>query len=245
MLFWNSDSLDTACGEYLGLLAHAGVLFRSGLGLFLQDRPDEFQGRLSELRAIERQAAVLQRGLAERLRRHGRWTRANRAFAPSLEYTATALHLMTALLRKYAVEQPEPVLDGNAALMEVAECAKRTVDAMTVALRAQQARASNASTLGVVVQQAAEETREAGERYKRMIFRLDLRLSHKNQLGDFADAIEAIADAALAASDRAITPRSGDVVSFGGWVFRRGAAGWLVLSAFAIIASAMLTLTSG
>ncbi|MBM3907253.1 MAG: hypothetical protein FJ363_04135 [Gemmatimonadetes bacterium] len=244
MLFRN-DALTAQCEEMIAVVVHGAVLFRSGIGLALQDRPDEFQSRLFELKALEQQAGELQRALQASVERGGPFVgRTRRVQVARLAQAGDVVRRMTATLRRYAVEQPEPVLEGNTLLIDLAEHAKRTVDAMAAALRAQMTESPTASDLADAVHTRALDTREASEKYRRLIFRLDLRLSHKSQLSEFSEAIESVADAAAAVAAHAIAPQRGAAVSFGRWAFGRSASRWVVLSTVIAILGTVLTLSS-
>lgn len=242
MLFRN-DLLKTQCEDYLVLAVQAARLFCSGFTFALQDRSAEFHRQLQELRQVERQSLAQRRALLASLARHGPLGRPYPLDAGTLEQIGMTVRQLTALLRKFAVEQPAPALEGNALLIELAESAEQAVIRMAAALRAQLAHDAGASALADDVRTQAEQVRNAGEQYARVLYRLDLRLSHKMQLHDFAERIESVADTAASASDRAIAPRGGAVVSFGGWAITRSAAGLLLVSALALSASAVLLLT--
>ncbi len=245
VLFRNDEALKVQVNDYLDLLVHGGVLFRSGLSLYLQDRPDEFHGRLNELSALAQQAGEMQRAMVGRIREPALIARSRDPLARCLERTDKIVRLMSTTLLEYAVEQPEPVLEGNALLVELAESSKLVVDAMASALRAHLTEASDETDRANAVRQAREETCALGERYKRMIFRLDLRLSHKNQLRHFADAMESIASAAAEAADRVIASRGSRSVSFGRWAFGWTSASWLALTILAVVVGTVVTLTAG
>jgi len=235
------DDMEGQVNDYLDRLMHGVVLFRSGLQLSLQDRPDEFRGRLAELRAMAQQAAGLRRAMTAQLYRSLRWDARGRALTDCLESTEAIISRMTATLVRYAVERPEPVVDGNALLLELAESAKHAVDCMSVTLRAHFRNAAEVAADAERVRSAREDTSGLSERYRGLICRMDLRLSHKSQLCSFADAIEDIAAVAAHAVDRLAAIDRGRDTIFNPWALGKVATGWLVLSIVALAVIFALT----
>jgi len=201
-LFKKSKQLEHEIDEYLDLVVNGGLLFRAGLRLYLQDRPDEFQERLRELQALENRADDLRRGIVSRLYLYTLIPESRGDVLGLLESTDKVLNLLTATLQKYAVELPEMVLEGNDLLLELAEASLATVDNMVKAIRAYFRDTSAVRDHIGQVQFMRGETNRLGEKYKRMVFRMDLRLSHKNQLRYFADHMERVADEAEDVTDR-------------------------------------------
>lgn len=190
--------------EYLQLVENCSVLFRSGLQLYLQDRPDEFQGRLSQLRAVEAQAEELRWRLVSRFCQPGLLTRTRSDLMAFLDGGDVLAKHLVAMLRRLAIEQPEPVLHINAQLNELAEYAKRTIDAMAAAMAAHFGGARDTTALVRAVHAARDTAGRAGEEYRSAIFRMDLRLSHKLQLSQFADAMDHLAATAADTVERTI-----------------------------------------
>jgi len=242
LLFRQHNELEAQVNDYLDLVVHSGVLFRSALQLVLQDRPDEFHGRLRELHAVSRQASERRWDMTSRFCRPTVMARPRSDLAAFLESTETLMRRMHATLVKYAVEQPEPALDGNTLLVELAEAVKVSIDSMAAAVRSHLRNTADASEQADRARQAREHTSLLGEKYRRMIFRMDLRLSHKNQLCAFAEAMERIADGATDAADQMAVSGSGRRSTFNVWALGQVATGWLVLSIVAVVVTFVATL---
>lgn len=201
-LFRKNRELEVEIDEYLDLLVNGGLLFKAGLRLYLQDRPDEFQERLAELRSVESRADDLRRGIVSRLYLYTLIPESRGDVLGLLESSDKVINLMTATLLRYAVELPEAVLEGNELLMELAESSILTVENMVRAIRTYFRDTNGVRDHISQVQFVRQETNRLAENYKRMVFRMDLRLSHKNQLRYFADHMERIADEAEDVTDR-------------------------------------------
>lgn len=245
-LFRDSHDLEGQVNDYLDLMLYGAVLFRSGLQLYLQDRPDEFQGRRSELGDVVRQLRDQRWAMTGRFCRPSALFRNRRDLAALLESTHGILDRLTATLQRCAVEQPELALAGNALLVELAESANRAIDVLAQAARAHFAGAARAAALAaqaMQARQAREETARLAEQYTRLIFRLDLRLSHKNQLGSVAEALACIADAACEAAEQLVIAHGGGPAPSTAWTLGRVATGWLALSIVAVaVTFAVVTL---
>jgi uncharacterized protein len=194
--------LQAQVGEYLHLVVNCSVLFRSGLQLYLQDRPEEFHGRLSQLRAVTAQASERRWQMVSRYCQPGFFMRARADLMAFLDGTDALARQLVHTLQRVAIEQPEPVLDGNSQLNELAEHAKLTIDAMAAAMGAHFRGARNTAALVRAAHDARELAGRTGEEYRSTLFRRDLRLSHKLQLSQFADAMDQLAATALDAVDR-------------------------------------------
>ena len=201
-LFRKNKELEIEIDDYLDLLVNAGLLFRAGLRLYLQDRPDEFQERLRELRVLENRADDLRRGIVSRLYLYTLIPESRGDVLGLLESSDKVINLMTATLLRYAVELPETVLEGNDLLMELADSSIATVENMVKAIRSYFRDTNGVRDHIGQVQFVRQETNRLAEKYKRMVFRMELRLSHKNQLRYFADHMERIADEAEDVTDR-------------------------------------------
>jgi uncharacterized protein len=201
-LFKRNRELELRIDDYLDLIVNGGLLFRQGLRLYLQDRHQEFEDRLSELRGVEQQADSLRRSIETSLYVHTLIPESRGDVLGLLESADRVLNRLTDTLLQFSIEMPEMLLELNDLFMDVAEAAIATSDSMVRAIR------SYFRDLNAVrdhigqVQFARQETNRLAERYKRTIFRQALRLSHKNQLRYFADHVENLADEAEDVSDR-------------------------------------------
>jgi len=202
ILFRKNKELEVQIDDYLDLVVNGGLMFKTGLRLYLQDRPDEFHERLTDLRAAEQRADELRRGIVGSLYRYTLIPESRGDVLGLLESSDKVINLMTATLLRYDVELPEMVLEGNDLLLELADSSVLTEENMVKSIRAYFRDISAVRDHINQVQFARQETSRLAEKYKRMVFRMDLRLSHKNQLRNFADQIDDIADEAEDVTDR-------------------------------------------
>lgn len=244
--FRERDDLLGQVDNYLTLLGCGVEHYRSGLQLYLQDRPDEFSARRSELRVVARKASEVRWRLSSRFCRPSRLFSNRGDLAAFLEATTGILSLMNATLQQLAVEQPEPALDGNALLVELAGSAKHAVGGMALTARAHFTGAADVATEAASTREVREEADRLREKYTRLIFRMDLHLSHKNQLCSVAATLDRIADMAADAADRLASASVGREEAFTVRTLGQMATGWLVLSIAAVaLTFAVVTLLLG
>jgi uncharacterized protein len=106
VLFRRSKELEVQIDEYLDLIVNGGMLFRQGIRLYLQDRQEEFDQRLEDLRAIEQQADVLRRSIESKLYIHTLIPESRGDVLGLLESADKVLNIITATLLQFAVEIP-------------------------------------------------------------------------------------------------------------------------------------------
>jgi uncharacterized protein len=202
VLFRRSKELEVQIDEYLDLIVNGGMLFRQGIRLYLQDREEEFDQRLTDLRAVEQQADVLRRHIESKLYLHTLIPESRGDVLGLLESADKVLNIITSTLLQFAVEIPETPFDLNDLFMDIADAAITSAESMVKAIRSYFRDVNGVRDHISQVQFFRVEANRLAEKYKRTVFRRDLRLSHKNHLRYFADHIERIAEEAEDVSDR-------------------------------------------
>jgi uncharacterized protein len=202
VLFKKSKELESQIDEFLDLIVSGGLLFRQGVRFYLQDRSEEFEQRLEDLRNTERQADMLRRGIESRLYIHTLIPESRGDVLGLLESADKVLNIITATLLKLAVEQPETPFDLNDLFLDLADASIAAEEQMVKSIRAYFRDVNHVRDHIGQVQFFREESNRLAEKYKRTVFRRELRLSHKIHLRYFTEHVERIAEEAEDVSDR-------------------------------------------
>jgi predicted phosphate transport protein (TIGR00153 family) len=202
VLFKRNKQLEAQIDEYLDLIVTGGLLFRQGLKLFLQGRPEEFDERLQDLRAIESKADALRRGVESELYLHTLIPESRGDVLGLLERADQVLNMLTSTLQHFAVEAPDTLADLREVVIDLADNAVASADAMVRGVRAYFRDLAAVRDHISQAQFYRAEANRLSEKYRRDVFRRDLRLSHKIHLRYFAEHIERIAEEAEDVCDR-------------------------------------------
>lgn len=202
-LFKKHKQIEAEIDEFLDMIIHAGLLYKKGIQLYLENRMDEFETRLSEIRALEKEADIMRRNIETKLYLRTLIPDARGDVLGILEHSDAVLNKIADNLLEYSVEIPETLSELNDLHNELAANAIQASENMVKAIRAY-FRDLNAVRDNIKqVQFSREETNRLAEKYKRVLFqRSELRLSHRIHLRYFTFHIEQIADEAEDVCDR-------------------------------------------
>ncbi len=201
-LFGKHKQIEADIDEFLDLIVEGGLLFKKGIKFYLEDRLDEFEERLADLRQLEKAADHLRRNIETRLYTKTLIPEFRGDVLGLLENSDAVLNQITDTLLEFSVEQPETLEDLNKVKYELAKNAIKASEHMIKAIRAYFRDLSAVRDQIKQVNFLREESNRIAEKYKRDVFSRDLRLSHKMHLRYFAVSIENIADDAEDLCDR-------------------------------------------
>jgi len=202
ILFQQTRELEAQIDDYLDLIIQGGMLFRQGVKCYLAGRREEFETRLTELRATEQRADSLRRAIENKLYIHTLIPESRGDVLGLLESADDVLNKVTGTLLRFSTEEPALEHDLDPMYGDLADNAIATVEAMVAGCRAY------FRDLGAVrdhvsrAQACRDETNRIAETYTRTVFRRELRLSHKNQLRYFVSHVEQVAEDAEDVCDR-------------------------------------------
>lgn len=202
-LFKKNKQIEVEIDQFLDIIVQAGLLFRKGIQLYLENRMDEFETRVAELRAAEKEADILRRNIETKLYLKTLIPDARGDVLGLLEHSDSVLNKITYNLLEYSVEVPETLPELNELHSELAENAIQASENMVKAIRAYFRDIAAVRDHIKQVQFSREETNRLAEKYIRVLFsRTDLRLSHRIHLRYFTFHIEQIADESEDVCDR-------------------------------------------
>ncbi len=202
VLFKKTKVLEAQIEEYLDCVVRGALLFRQGVKYYLENRMDDFEARLNDLDNLESHGDQLRRQIETSLYEHTLIPESRGDVLGLLESTDAVLNTMDETLMQFSVEIPELIPELHQMYIELAEISTAAVESMVLAIR------SYFRDLNAVrdhinkVQFFENESDKIARKIKRIVFRKDLRLSHKIHMRYFAYHIENIADEAEDVTDR-------------------------------------------
>lgn len=202
-LFGKHKQIEVEIDEFLDHIVEGGLLFKKGIKYYLDDRIEEFEQRLAEMRLLEKDADNLRRAIETKLYTKTLIPEFRGDVLGLLEHSDAVLNQIADTLLEFSVERPETLDDLNNLKHELAKNAIKASEFMVKAIRCYFRDLTAVRDNIKQVHFSREETNRIAEKYKRDIFsRPDLRLSHKMHLRYFARSIENIADDAEDLCDR-------------------------------------------
>ncbi|HNT65900.1 MAG TPA: DUF47 family protein [bacterium] len=202
LFFMKHKQLEAQIDEYYDVLIQGGLLFKQGIRFYLQGRLDEFETRLQELCAMEEKCDDLRRHIETSLYSHTLIPESRGDVLGLLESSDKVLNRIAETLMQISVEIPDIPDDLDPLYSDLAEYAIATVDGMVKAIRAYFRDLAMVRDNVNKVLFYRKETNKTAEKYKRAVFRRELRLSHKIHLRYFAYHVELIAEEAEDVCDR-------------------------------------------
>ncbi len=202
LLFKKTKLLEAQIDEYLDCVVRGALLFRQGVKYYLENSMDDFEERLNDLDGLESHGDQLRRQIETSLYEHTLIPESRGDVLGLLESTDAVLNTMNETLMQFSVEIPDLIPELHQMYIELAEVSTAAVEAMVLAIRAY-FRDLNAVRDHInKVQFYENESDKIARKIKRIVFRKDLRLSHKIHMRYFAYHIENIADEAEDVTDR-------------------------------------------
>ncbi|MHB2154882.1 DUF47 domain-containing protein [Calditrichota bacterium GD2] len=202
ILFKKTKLLEGQIEEYLDCVIQGALLFRQGVKYYLQNRMDDFEARLDDLDKLESRGDQLRRQIETSLYEHTLIPESRGDVLGLLESTDAVLNTMNETLMQFSVEIPEIIPELHQMYIELAEIATAAVEAMVLAIRSYFRDLTAVRDHINKVQFYENESDKIARKIKRIVFRKDLRLSHKIHMRYFAYHIENIADEAEDVTDR-------------------------------------------
>ncbi len=201
-LFGKHKQIEAEIEQFLDYIVEGGLLFKKGIRFYLDDRLDEFEERLTDLRQLEKNADRLRRNIETHLYTRTLIPEFRGDVLGLLEHSDGVLNQIADTLLEFSVEQPETLKELNKTKYELAKNAIKASESMVKAIRAYFNDLNAVRDHIQHVNFLREETNRVAESYKRDLYSRDLRLSHKMHLRYFAVSIENIADDAEDLCDR-------------------------------------------
>jgi len=202
LLFKTSKQIDVQINEFLDLVVRGGLIFKQAVRLYLQDRLDDFEDILKQLSDTEEKNDELRRQIEIKLYLRTLIPESRGDVLGLLESTDKVLNQVTRTLMMFSVESPEMLKDLHDLFLDLVDYAIMASEGMVKAIRVYFRDPASVRDHVNQVLFFRKEANKAAEKFKRAVFRRELRLSHKIHLRYFAYNVEQIAEEAEDVCDR-------------------------------------------
>ncbi len=202
LVFRKTKELEAQIDDYLDCVVRGALLFKQGVKYYLEQMTDDFEQRIKDLDKLESDADELRRDIESKLYTHTLIPESRGDVLGLLESTDRVLNTTAETLLQFAVEIPEILPELHKLYLELTEASASAVESMVMAIRSYFKEPMAVRHHISKVQFFEKESDKIAENIKRIVFRKDIRLSHKIHMRYFAYHIECIADEAEDVCDR-------------------------------------------
>ena len=202
MFIKKTVKLEQQIDEYLDYVVKGGLIFKLGVKCYLENQEKEFEGYITELRAIEEKADDLRRNIEIKLYTRTLIPESRGDVLGLVESGDRVLNTTTDTLLQFPVEIPQilPSLKQN--FLDLADIATLCSENTVSGIRAYFKNMDAVRDYVTKVQFYKKETNKIAENLKRTVFRMDIQQSHKIHIRYFAYHIELIAEESEDVCDR-------------------------------------------
>ena len=202
LLLRKTKELEMQIDEYLDLVVSGSLVFREGLKYYLRGEMQPFEARMKQLDDMEKKADSLRRLIETRLYLQTLIPEFRGDVLGLLESSDKVLNETTETLAQFSVEMPDIPEEFRQSFIDISEASMSAVESMVMAVRAYFREVEKVRDCIAKAMFYEKESDNIGDRTKRLIFRSNLKLSHKIHLRYFTYHIESIADEAEDVCDR-------------------------------------------
>ena len=202
ILFKATKQLENEIDEFLDTISDGTLVFKQGVQYYLLEKKSEFSDQLKTIDLLEAKADNLRRTIENKLYSHSLIPEHRGDVLGLLETLDDVIDMGKETLSQFDIETPQIPSQLNDLYFELAEKAVESSEAMVKAVRAFFKDINQVKDHLHKVYFYEKEADKLAERLKRLIFDLDIHLSHKIHLRYFALHIDQIADRAEAVADR-------------------------------------------
>ncbi|HNW60936.1 MAG TPA: DUF47 family protein [bacterium] len=202
MLFKKNKQIEVQIDEFLDLVIKGGLIFKQAVRYYLQGRLEEFENHLKELNDTEEKGDDLRREIESKLYLRTLIPESRGDVLGLMESSDKVLNQTTENLLQFSVESPVIPEELHPVFLDLADYAVNASEGMVKAIRAYFRDLASVRDNVNQVLFYRKESNKSAEKFKRAVFRSELRLSHKIHLRYFAYHIELIAEEAEDVCDR-------------------------------------------
>ncbi|GAB1468402.1 hypothetical protein MASR2M64_11260 [Candidatus Cloacimonadota bacterium] len=194
--------IEAQLDTFLDIVSDSAMTFQLAMDDYLQGRLEQFEERLTQMRDNEHRADDLRVSI-ERFLYERTLIPENRGDVLAiLENTDEVIDNMKDSLTQFSIEMPEIPSELNDLWMQTTKASVAAVEQLVYAVRSFFRDLAAVNNYIHKVYFFEHEADNIGEKLRRLIFSMDIELSHKSQLRFFAIHIEKISDYAQAVCDR-------------------------------------------
>jgi predicted phosphate transport protein (TIGR00153 family) len=202
ILFRTTKELELQIDEFLNAVSESALVFKLGIKNYLQSESNIFQQRIKAISALENKADDLRRLIENRLYTHTLIPEHRGDVLAILENTDNVIDTLKETLIQFDVEQPDIPETLHDSFVNLTEMSIESTEALVHAIRAffKDVRFVKDHLHKVLFYE--KEADKIGDNIKRDAFRMDIELSKKFHLRDFALHIQNVSDRAEEVADR-------------------------------------------
>lgn len=194
--------IESQIDNFLDIVSDSATTFQLAVEDYLNGRTEQFEERLSEIRAFEHRADDLRVGI-ERFLYERTLIPENRGDVLAiLENTDEVIDNIKDSLLQFSIELPAIPPELNDLWLQTTRASVSAVEQLVFAVRSFFRDLAAVNNYIHKVYFFEREADHIGEKLRRAIFTMDIELARKSQLRFFAIHIEKISDAAQAVCDR-------------------------------------------
>lgn len=201
ILFKATKQLENEIDAFLDTISDGTLVFKQGVQYYLLEKKSEFSDQLKSIYLLEERADNLRRTIENKLYSHSLIPEHRGDVLGLLETLDDVIDMGKETLSQFDIETPQIPSQLNDLYFELAEKAVESSEAMVKAVRAFFKDINQVKDHLHKVYFYEKEADKLAERLKRLIFALDIHLSHKIHLRYFALHIDQIADRAETVAD--------------------------------------------
>lgn len=194
--------IEAQLDQFLDIVGDTAMLYLRGIEDYLQDRMEQFDERLAQIRENEHKADDIRVHIERFLYEHTLIPENRGDVLAILENTDEVIDNMKDSFLQFSVENPIIAKELNDLVLQTARASVEAVDNLVMAIRSFFRDLAAVNNYIHKVYFFEREADQLGEKLRRLIFSLDIDLAHKNQLRWFAVHLERISDLAQAVCDR-------------------------------------------
>ena len=202
ILLKTTKLIEAQIDQFLDILSDSALLYYKGIEDYLQERFEQFEERMTQIRENERKADDL-RVHIERYLYENTLIPENRGDVLAiLENSDEVIDNIKDSILQFSIEMPFIPHEVDDLFLQTAKASVDAVDNLTMAVRSFFRDLAAVNNYIHKVYFFEREADQLGEKLRRVIFQLDIELANKSQLRWFAIHLEKISDYAQAVCDR-------------------------------------------
>ncbi len=202
LLLKTTKFIESQIDAFLDIVGDSATLFLLGMEDYLNERFSQFEERLARVRENEQKADDLRVSIERYLYERTLIPENRGDVLAILENTDEVIDNIKDSMLQFSIEMPEIPAELDDLWLQTTKASVQAVEQLTFAVRSFFRDLPAVNNYIHKVYFFEREADHLGENLRRLIFSLDIELSHKSQLRFFAIHIEKISDYAQAVCDR-------------------------------------------
>jgi len=202
LLLKTTQFIESQIDAFLDIVGDSATLFHMGMEDYLCERYSQFEERLARVRENEQKADDLRVSIERYLYERTLIPENRGDVLAILENTDEVIDNIKDAMLQFSIEMPDIPSELDDLWTQTSKASVQAVEQLTFAVRSFFRDLPAVNNYIHKVYFFEREADHLGEKLRRLIFSLDIELSHKSQLRFFAMHIEKISDYAQAVCDR-------------------------------------------